>query len=150
MLRRPTKMDEEGASGKSLYRQRVAQRGAKLRARRAAYREPKPRKSDDQREAERAASGQLTLRERRGNLPSYKQIRRLLTHVDGFGRGYYLAEEAFGVVLLSETQEPPENGETVLLRPTHDNDAPPIAFTLYTIERVGKKMFSVGTPEALD
>lgn len=143
-------MDDEGDTGKSLYRQRAAQRGAKLRARRATYREPKPRKSDEQRETERAARGQLTLRDRRGNLPSYKQIRRLLTHVDGSGRGYYIADDAFGVVLLSETQEPPENGETVLLRPTTESNAPPLAFVLYTIDRVGKRMFSVGTPQMID
>jgi hypothetical protein len=134
----------------NLYRQRAALRGAKLRARRAQYRPEKPRKSADQREAEREAKGVPTLRERRGNLPSYSKIRSVLTHIDTLGRGYYVADDAFGVVLTEETHEPPANGEHVTLKSIEDEHARPVLFALYSIERVGKKMCSVGTPESLD
>jgi hypothetical protein len=134
----------------SLYRQRAAQRGAKLRARRAQYRPEKPRKSAEQREAEREARGAPTLRERRGNLPSYTKIRSMLTHIDTFGRGYYVADDAFGLVLTKETHEPPENGEIVSLKSLEDEHERPVVVALYSIERVGKKMFSVGTPEMQD
>lgn len=134
----------------SLYRQRAAQRGAKLRARRAQYRPEKPRKSAEQREAEREARGAPTLRERRGNLPSYTKIRSMLTHIDTLGRGYYVADDAFGVVLTKDEHVPPVNGELVSLKSLEDELARPIVFALYSIERVGKKLFSVSTPESLD
>lgn len=134
----------------SLYRQRAAQRGAKLRARRAAYRPEKPRKTAEQREAEREARGEPTLRERRGNLPSYAKIRSILTHTDALGRGYYVADDAFGVVLTKDEHVPPANGELVSLKSLEDEHARPVVFALYSIGRVGKKLFSVGTPESLD
>lgn len=141
-------MDEERAAP-SLYRQRAAQRGAKLRARRAQYRPGKPRKTAEQREAEREARGEPTLRERRGNLPTYSKIRGMLTHTDAFGRGYYVADDAFGVVLTKEDHEPPVNGERVTLKSLEEEFARPVVFALYSIDRVGKKMFSVGTPETV-
>ena len=141
-------MDEEHAP--SLYRQRAAQRGAKLRARRAQYRPEKPRKNAEQREAEREARGQTTLRERRGNLPSYTKIRSMLTHIDTLGRGYYVADDAFGIVLTKAEHVPPANGELVTLKSLEDEHARPIVFALYSISRVGKKLYSVATPEALD
>jgi hypothetical protein len=134
----------------NLYRQRAAQRGAKLRARRAAYRPEKPRKTAEQREAERAARGEPTLRERRGNLPSYAKIRSMITHTDTHGRGYYVADDAFGVVLTKDEHVPPANGELVTIKSLEDEHARPVVFALYSIERVGKKLFSVGTTETIE
>jgi hypothetical protein len=132
----------------SLFRQRAAQRAAALRARRAAYREPKPRKSDEQAEEEREARGKPTLRARRGNLPSYKVIRGALTHVDESERGYYVKEDTFGVVLLKPTQHPPAHGEIVTLTamPSAGTDAGG-TYALYNIQQVAKRMFLVNTPE---
>jgi exonuclease VII large subunit len=141
---------DDGQAAPSLYRQRAAQRGAKLRARRAQYRPEKPRKSAEQREAEREARGAPTLRERRGNLPSYTKIRSMLTHIDTLGRGYYVADDAFGVVLTKDEHVPPANGELVSLKSLEDEHARPVVFALYSIERVGKKLFNIAAPESLD
>jgi hypothetical protein len=139
-----------GGGAPSLYRQRVAQRGAKLRARRAQYRPEQPRKTADQREAEREAGGKPTLRALRGNLPSYTHIRAMFTHTDEHGRGFYVSDDAFGVFLTKDTQQQPANGEVVTLRSRADEHARPVVFALYSIEQVAKKLFSVGTPELLE
>ena len=133
----------------SQARSAAARRGAELRARRAAYRPERPRRSDEMLEAEREARGELTLRAQRGNLPSWKHIRSQLTHEDAFGRGYVVTDEAFGVVLRKPEHVPPENGEVVELKPL-DKDGETLSYALYNIEQVGKRMFSVGGAEQLD
>ena len=118
----------------SQARSAAARRGAKLRARRAAYCPERPRRSDEMLEAEREARGELTLRARRGNLPSWKNIRGKLTHEDAEGRGYYVADDAFGVVLRKAAQQPPENGELVELEPLA-KDGEKLTYALYNPPR---------------
>ena len=133
----------------SQARSAAARRGAELRARRAAYRPERPRRSDELAEAEREARGEPTLRARRGNLPSWKEIRSKLTHEDQLGRGYYVTEEAFGIVLRKPTQSAPENGELVELEPL-EKDGEKLLYALFNIEPVGKRMFYVGGAELQD
>jgi hypothetical protein len=72
----------------------------------------------------------------------------LLTHQDQLGRGYYVAEETFGVVLRRVSDSPPENGEVVELKPIKPGEEE-LTYALFNIEPVGRRMFYVGGAERM-